>query len=83
MTMKQLHQVAHTDLSPSEGVVKFVITMLFVPIPILVFTLGGFWLDYYKFDTLPLFFAVGAFLGTFVAFLGICRIIIYGHKKRD
>ena len=82
--MKELlHQVSYTDLSPLEGLVKLVITMLFVPIPILVFALGGFWLDYYKFDTLPLFLAVGAILGTLIAFLGICLIIIYGHKRRD
>lgn len=83
MTIKELHQVSHIDMSPREGLVKLVITMLFVPIPILVFALGGFWLDCYQLGTLPLFFAVGAILGTLIAFLGICRIIIYGHKRRD
>jgi len=81
--MKELlHQVPHIDMSPREGAVKLVITMLFVPIPILVFTLGGFWLDYYQLDTSPILTAIGAVLGTLIAFLGICRIIIYGHKRR-
>jgi len=81
MIMKKLHQVSQIDMSPSEGLVKMVITMLFIPIPILVFALGGFWLDYYKLDTLPILTAIGAALGTFIAFIGICRIIIYGHKE--
>lgn len=83
MIMKKLHQVSRVDMSPREGLVKLVITMLFVPIPILVFALGGFWLDYYQLDTSPILTAIGAILGTLIAFLGICRIIIYGHKRED
>ena len=79
--MRKLHQ-ASTEMSVSEGLTKLLITIVFVPIPILSFALGGFWFDYYKLDTLPILTAIGAALGTFIAFIGVCRIIIYGHKRR-
>lgn len=82
MIMRKLHK-ASTEMSVSEGLRKLAITMLFVPIPILATTLGGFWLDYYKLDTLPLLTAAGAVLGTFVAFMGVYGIIVYGHKRKD
>lgn len=78
--MINMRKLAFTDISPSEGLKKLVLVMLFVPVPILILTGGGFWLDYYKLNTLPLFLALGAVLGTFVAFVGVCRIITYGHK---
>lgn len=82
MTISRLQAVSR-DMSTREGLVKLVITMLFVPVPILVLTLGGFWLDYYKFDTVPLLSIVGVILGTLFAFLGVSRIIVYGHKRRN
>ena len=81
MFTRKLHQVS-TEISLSEGLIKLLITIVFVPVPILSFALGGFWLDYYRLDTLPILTAIGAALGTFVAFIGVCRIIIYGHKRR-
>ncbi len=69
MIMRGLHQVPR-DMSTSEGLIKLVITMFFVPI--LALAAGGFWLDYYKLNTLPLFLALGAVLGTFTVFIGVC-----------
>ncbi len=82
MIMRKLYQ-ASTEMSSSEGLIKVAITMLFVPIPILATALGGFWLDYYKLNTVPLLTVVGAVLGTFLAFMGVYRIIVYGHKRKD
>ena len=81
MVIKRLHQVAH-EMAVSEGLLKLVLTMFLVPIPILVAALTGFWLDYYKLDTFPLLTIGGAILGTFIAFMGVYRIIIYNHKRR-
>ena len=67
----------------SEGLLKLVLTMVLVPIPILVAALTGFWLDYYKFDTLPLLTIGGAILGTVIAFAGVYRIIIYNRNKKE
>jgi len=69
-------------MSRSEGLIKLVITMFFVPLPVLAFAAVGFWLDYYRFDTLPLLTAAGAVLGTFVALIAVYRIIVHGHKKQ-
>ena len=80
--IRKLHQVS-TDMSLSEGLIKLVIIMLFVPIPILVGAIGGFWLDYYKLNTLPLLTVAGTILGTLIAFGGVCQIIIYRHKRRN
>ena len=78
--MENLHQAAYS-MSYPEGLIKLVITMFFVPLPILALTLGGFWLDYYKLtNTLPLLTAAGAVLGTLIAFMGVRQIIVYGHK---
>ena len=71
MIMRGLHQVPR-DMSTSEGLIKLVITMFFVPIPILALAARGFGLDYYKLNTPPLFLALGAVLGTFTAFIGVC-----------
>ena len=68
-------------MSFSEGLIKLVIIMLFVPLPILGATLGGFWLDYHKLRTLPLFSALGAALGMLMSFMGVYQIIVYGHKE--
>jgi len=77
--MENLHQAAYS-MSYPEVLIKLVITIFFVPLPILALTLGGFWLDYYKLNTLPLLTAVGAVLGTLIAFMGVRQIIVYGHK---
>ncbi|MFC2067077.1 AtpZ/AtpI family protein [Chloroflexota bacterium] len=81
MVIKRLHRAAH-DMAISEGLLKLVLTMVFVPIPILIAALTGFWLDYYKLDTLPLLTIVGAVLGTFIAFMGVYRIIISRHNDK-
>lgn len=73
-------QEASRGMSRTEGLAKLVVAMLFVPVPILVGGLGGFWLDYYRFKTLPLLLIVGTLLGTATSFLGVCGIIVYGHK---
>ncbi|MFC2004365.1 hypothetical protein ACFLUK_02365 [Chloroflexota bacterium] len=82
MVTKRLHQAA-SKTSLSEGLVKLVVAMVFVPFPILVASLGGFWLDYYQLNTLPLLTVLGAVVGTLISFLGIYKIITYGHKRRD
>lgn len=78
MVMKRLHKAAR-EMTIREGLRKLVISMLFVPVPILALTLAGLWLDYYKLNTTPLFLALGATLGTFISFVGVCKIIAYGH----
>jgi uncharacterized membrane protein len=70
-------------MSFSEGLTKLVITIFFVPLPILATALSGFWLDYHKFNTVPLLSALGAVLGTLISFLGVYGIITYKHKRRD
>jgi len=82
MITRKLNQ-ASIDMSVSEGLIKLAITVLFVPIPILATALGGFWLDYYKFNTTPLLTVIGTILGTLIAFTGVYQIILYGHKRSD
>jgi len=79
MIMKRLHKAAG-DMTSSEAIVKLAITVFFVPVPILALTIGGLWLDYYKLNTTPLFLALGAVLGTLISFVGVCKIIAYGHS---
>ncbi len=78
--MKRLRQVSR-EMSVSEGFIKVGIAMLFLPVPIMATTLVGFWLDYYKLSTLPLFSALGVLLGTLLALGGVYKIIVYGHKE--
>ena len=82
MVIKRLHQ-AINDMVLSGGLPKLALIMVFVPVPILIAALTGFWLDYYKCNTLPLLTITGAILGTGIAFMGVYRIIIYKHNKRD
>ncbi len=74
-------QEAARGTSRAEGMVKLAIAVLFVPIPILVGGVGGFWLDYYRLHSLPLLVIVGTLLGTLASFIGVCGIIIYGHSE--
>jgi len=78
MNIRKLHQAA-SAMSTSEGLVKLVITIIFVPFPILAATLGGFWLDYFKLNTFPILTVGGAVLGSVLASIGVYQIIIYGH----
>jgi F0F1-type ATP synthase assembly protein I len=78
MIMKGLNKAAR-EMTVREGFLKLVISMLFVPVPIVALTLGGFWLDYYELNTTPLFLALGVVLGTSISFVGVCKIITYGH----
>ncbi len=73
-------QQAARGMSLTEGLLKLAIAMFFIPLPILAGGLGGFWLDYYRLNTLPLLLVVGTLLGTIVSFLGVCGIIIFSHK---
>ncbi|GAI88601.1 unnamed protein product, partial [marine sediment metagenome] len=52
---------------------------------ILAFTGLGVWLDYYRLDMLPfpLFSALGAVLGTFIAFVGVCQIITTKRRNKN
>ncbi len=70
---------AARGMSLAEGLLKLGVAILFVPLPILAGGLGGFWLDYYKLNTLPLLVIVGTILGTLASLLGGCGIIIYKH----
>ena len=79
MIMKRLHKAAG-DMTISEATVKLGITVLFVPVPILALKIAGLWLDYYKLNTTPLFLALGAVSGSLISFLGVCKIITYGHS---
>jgi hypothetical protein len=78
MVMKGLHKAAR-EMTIGEGLLKLVISMVFVPVPIVALTLAGLWLDYHELNTTPLFLALGAFLGTFISFVGVCKIIAHGH----
>ncbi len=82
MNMGRLHQIS-ADMSYREGFIKLAITVFFVPVPILAFTGLGVWLDYYKFNTLPLFSALGVVLGTFIAFVGVCQIITIKRRSKN
>jgi hypothetical protein len=78
MAIKGLHRAAR-EMTIGEGLQKLVISMVFVPVPIVALTPGGFWLDYHELNATPLFLALGAVLGTFISFIGVCKIIAYGH----
>lgn len=75
-------QQAARDTSPAAAAVKLVITILFVPLPILAGSLTGFWLDYYRLNTLPLLLVVGTLLGTSISFMGVYGIIVYRGGTR-
>ncbi len=62
MILKRLHE-ASRDMSFSEGLIKPVVAMFFVLLPILAGALGGFRLDYYKFDTLCTILGTRCYLG--------------------
>ncbi len=74
-----MHEAARAT-SLSEGLVKLAIAVLFVPLPILAGGLGGFWLDYYKLNTLPLLVIAGTLLGTLTSLAGVYGIIIFSHR---
>ena len=81
--MKRLQQVA-PSVTTCEALVKLTIVVcVAVPIPITAFTATGFWLDYYKLDTVPLFTILGAVLGTILAFAGVVQTIVFGHKESN
>jgi hypothetical protein len=69
-------------MSRLEGLIKLAITMIFMPFPILICGLGGFWLDYYKLHTLPLFSVLGALVGTALGFVGVVFIILFGRRRQ-
>ncbi len=73
-------QEAAAGTSRLEATMKLGLSIFFVPLPILMGGLGGFWLDHYKFNTLPLLVIVGTLLGTVASFAGVCAIITYGHR---
>jgi len=80
--MKKLQQAA-VSATTHEALVKLAIVVcVVVPIPIVAFVAAGFWLDYYKLDTFPLYTILGAVVGTILAFAGVVRIIVFGHKGR-
>ena len=69
-------------VTPAEALVKLVIVLLFiVPVPIVALALGGFWLDYYRLNTLPILTVLGIVTGSLASFLGVCKVITYGHKR--
>ena len=77
----RVKQVA-PHVTTGEALVKLAIVLtIAVPVPIVVCALAGFWLDYYKFSTLPLFTAIGVVIGTVVAFLGVVQTIVFGHQE--
>jgi len=79
--LERVKQVA-PYVTPAEALTKLAIVLtIVVPVPITLLALAGFWLDYYKLSTLPLFTAVGAVIGTGVAFIGVVQVIVFGHKE--
>jgi len=69
-------------VTPAEALAKLVIILtIVVPVPIMALALGGFWLDYYRLDTFPILTVLGIVTGTLVSFLGVCKVITYGHKR--
>ena len=54
-----------------------------VTVPVIGLALTGFWLNYYKLGTLPLFTAMGAVAGTIVAFIGVVQVVVFGHKEGE
>ena len=62
-----------------EAIIKMPMIIIFVPIPTAGLPLLGLWLDYYKLNTAPLFLILGALIGAALGFLGVIKIISYGH----
>ena len=79
---KRIQEVS-SEMKDMEALVKAMLVLILVPLPILAATLGGFWLDYYQLDTLPLFTAVGAFLGMAGVITMTYKIVLFGHKRRS
>lgn len=81
--LKRLRQVA-PSVTTGEALVKLTIVVcIVVPVPIMALATTGFWLDYYKLDTAPLFTILGAVLGTILAFTGAIQTIVFGHKESN
>ena len=78
--MKRLLQVAPFITTPEALTKLTIVICVVVPVPILAFTTTGFWLDYYKLHTMPLFTILGAMLGTVLAFTGVLYTIVFGHR---
>ena len=69
------------NISSREFVIKLSVVVFLVAFCIPTLALTGFWLDYYKFDTLPMFITIGAISSTILALVLTWRVIIYGHNK--
>lgn len=67
-------------MSSRELLFKLGGVVFLVAFCILLFAMIGFWLDYYKLHTVPIFTVLGAVGGTVLAFFGTLRIIVYGHN---
>ena len=77
----RLKEVA-PHVTAGEALVKLAIVFtVVVPLPIIGLGLVGFWLDYYTLSTFPLITIVGIVLGTLLAFIGVVRTILFGHKE--
>jgi len=77
----RLKEVA-PHVTAGEALVKLAIVfMLVVPLPIMGLGLVGFWLDYYKLGTFPFLTIAGTVIGTLLAFIGVVRTILFGHKE--
>ena len=78
--IRRLKEVA-PHVTTGEALTKLMIVLtIMVPIPIVGLTFAGFWFDYYKLSTFPLFTILGAVLGTALAFIAVTQTIVFGHK---
>ncbi len=68
-------------MSFSEFIIKLPIVMFLVAFCILTLALAGFWLDYYRFDTLPMLTAIGTITGTILSLVLTWQVIMYRRNK--
>ncbi len=83
MVMKRLRD-STKDMTFPEALIKLAIVSIFELVVIGIFAGGGFLLAKYTLHTVPVYTALitalGAVIGTIIAFFGVVRIIIFKHK---
>ncbi len=77
-----LKKISNIEMSLQEFAVKIIVVTFFVvPGSLVLFTVGGIYIDKHILGTLPILTIIGAIVGTIVAFFSTCWLILYGHNK--
>jgi len=74
--LKRLEKTSR-EMGIAEGWVKLILVAIILPIPILLFGLGGILLNMPK--LIPLFMIFGTVVGTLISAVLVYKIIVFGH----